>query len=411
MASALADDDLNPAFTDIFPHFLQWSGADELPDWKLLPAQGGVYALTSTEQQLILLSFGENLRRILQHRWSAAESTEQRTKRADLADITRAIWWTPTFSTFETSLRFLEIAHLFYPQNYRQMVNFGPAWYLTLDLQNRLPHWQATADPQIGRTCCVGPFPIRSTAEELVHGLEDQFDLCRYHHILEQTPHGQACSYAEMGRCPAPCNGSIPLEDYFRQLQVSADFVLQEPPTWLTTLQTRMAAAAQQRAYEQAARLKDQLQNAHRLYNRWKALPRQLGDHRYLVVQRAGTGRSRVRPFFCAVGQIIAGDPVSLKEPRTSVRAKTENEHPPHSLSSAVPDWIRRLQEIPLPNPEEPLLRERMWLLSHFLWKRDTTPGIILQFSELPEPATLATMIREAYSPKPAVAEEPAEPT
>ncbi len=53
----------------------------------------------------------------------------------------------------------------------------------------------------------------------------DAFDLCRYPNILKQAPRGVACAYKEMGRCPAPCDGTEALELYRVRVRVAAESV------------------------------------------------------------------------------------------------------------------------------------------------------------------------------------------
>jgi excinuclease UvrABC nuclease subunit len=108
----------------------------------------------------------------------------------------------------------------------------------------------------------VGPFATRRDAEEWLHMLEDAFDLCRYHQILEQAPHGQACAYFDMGKCPAPCNGSISLEVYRQMVAEALAFSAGQRQTRLTVLQESMQAAAKALAFEKAASIRQTFERA-----------------------------------------------------------------------------------------------------------------------------------------------------
>src|SRR6185295_16204268 len=66
-------------------------------------------------------------------------------------------------------------------------------------------------DPRLlalARGVFIGPIADKDTAGRLIERTIDAFDLCRYHHLLVQAPRATACAYKEMGRCPAPCDGS-----------------------------------------------------------------------------------------------------------------------------------------------------------------------------------------------------------
>ena len=66
-------------------------------------------------------------------------------------------------------------------------------------------------------------------------------DLCRKHDILVQAPTGQACVYHEMGRCPAPCDGSMTLEEpsYSGLHALSSDRLAVELDSGITVLGRR----------------------------------------------------------------------------------------------------------------------------------------------------------------------------
>ena len=94
------------------------------------------------------------------------------------------------------------------------MIGFGPSWFIHIDPQAPLPRFEPTSRVYQQPGMYWGPYATRGDAAEVIADLEDLFDLCRYHDILDKSPHGQACAYFEMGKCPAPCDGSVPAETY-----------------------------------------------------------------------------------------------------------------------------------------------------------------------------------------------------
>jgi len=103
---------------------------------------------------------------------------------------------------------------------------------------------------------------MRRTGAILIHDpyyielLENVFDLCRYHHILIRSPHGQACAYKEMGRCPAPCDGSVSLVAYRDQVARSIAFTRQPIEMFRQAIEEAMRIASENLAFEEAMRLR-----------------------------------------------------------------------------------------------------------------------------------------------------------
>jgi len=332
-----------------------------------IPAGGGVYALSDEDDRLILVAAGEGLRRIIAHRLAPPPQASR--KRADLKAIVRRVRWRRTGSPFETMFEFHRIARALYPDRYGELLAFGPAWMVHVDLDQRPPRLAPVKYLQ-PRGTHLGPLPTRASAEKLIETLEDLFDLCRYHHILELAPHGQPCAYFEMGKCPGPCAGRIPLDRYRMMMIDALAFAggRREAFTGLWSDQMRAMAARQE--YEQANRFKQRIQRAGLLAGDNYRFLRPMEDFNYLVLQR-GEGRTRVKPFFVRRWGI---------EPGLSVAGK--------SLGQAAGGWVEHMHSAGEAgtNTDRTVASEHMWLTAHYLFKGDEAPGLFLGPDEWPEP-------------------------
>ncbi len=379
--------------SDLFDHQLDLA-PDRPTDPRALPTGGGVYLVADAGDRPILLACGENLRRIVIHRLATPPS-DRTSKRARLADIAARLLWRPTFSRFETALIHWQIARTLFPRDYRKQIGFSPAWFLHVDPGDRLPRFTAVREFRHDAARYAGPFPTRRGAEAWIHLLEDMFDLCRYYDVLEQTPAGRPCAYFEMGRCPAPCDGSLPLSDYRRMTADALAFTLGDRHPRRSTLRHSMQVAAHARAYEKAASIRQTLDRADALIQRPdNAHVTDLREARWLVVQRAGPARrvekkTFVKPFFLCCGALETGEPTALAD-----------------LAAAVPRWIetgRTLSPPPTASREDEIARsERLWLLSRFLFAGDRAPGLFLRLDQLPAPDTLLTTLHDRFvAPRP----------
>ncbi len=402
----------------LFEHQVDVTG--DPAEWaRTLPGGGGVYLLTDEQDRVVLLAGGEGLRRAVAYR--LAPPPEASKKRADLKAVVRRVRWRRTHSAFETAYEYHRIARILTPGRYLDACAFGPAWFVLVDPAARLPRitvakyltqrrlrdaggqggdsgplsgdaGTSPASPRSPEPCAtsgrgappitaLGPFPTRTAAERFIEILQDLFDLCRYHHILEQAPHGQPCAYFEMGKCPAPCSGAITLERYREMVAEAALFGAggwrREVPRW----QEAMRAMAGRQEFEQAGRLKQRLQRAELLGGRDYRFVRRVEELDYLILQR-GEGTTHVQPFLMRGGWIERGGSVPRK-----------------GLAAAAAGWVQAMAAAPsAPAGPEPdpgdgrsggagpgdLRSEWVWLVSHYLFKGDEAPGLFLGPDEWP---------------------------
>lgn len=364
---------------ELFAQRIDLPPAGEPLDRSALPAGGGVYAFADENGRALQTIGAQSLRRSIAFRLQPPDD-EARRRRADLRAIARRIHWTPTHSVFETSLVYLNIARRLMPRDYRRQLAFGPVWFARVDPAEEFPRWTAENTGLDGRRMDVGPFQDRTHCTTFIELLEDLFDLCRKYDILVQAPTGQACVYFEMGKCPAPCDGSVSLEAYRGMVQRSIDFARGGHESFLKACAARMQTAAAERDYEQAGQIKNQLDRTRKVLKHDGRLTPVPEAFRYLVVQRAG-GTSRVKPFFVSRGVIAADEPARFKD-----------------LASAVPAWIERmLRDAPAPIADPIYASECVWLVSHFLLKGDKAPGLFLPASQLDNPQAVEQRIRDRF--------------
>jgi hypothetical protein len=101
----------------------------------------------------------------------------------------------------------------------------------------------------------LGPIPNKDAAGSLIESVIDCFDLCRYHHLLVQAPKALACAYKEMGRCPAPCDGTEAMHLYRDRTRAAAHALVEGATSAIELAEAAMHHAAATKEFEKAARL------------------------------------------------------------------------------------------------------------------------------------------------------------
>lgn len=160
---------------------------------------------------------------------------------------------------FESELAYLRTARRLVPQAARAVTDRWRTWFLSLDLS--AGKWSTgslenqTNEPG---SILIGPMPDKHAPTRLGELIDDVFDLCRYPAELSKAPHGRACAYFEMGRCPAPCRGGEPMDAYLARFAEAA-LALRSIDALAETIQAKMTTSAASLDFERASTLQAQL--------------------------------------------------------------------------------------------------------------------------------------------------------
>jgi len=215
-----------------------------------LPARPGVFALENDTGATITLAVTANLRRLVKTRLTPQTETRKQTRNIDYRSLTRSVRAVTVGSSFEADWAYLQLARQRLPHTYRSLLDRWRGWFIHCNPQTQFPRFTKTdnpapagdAAPQDARY--FGPFPDKHAAQRCIDTLHTAFDLCRHYHILVDAPNASACAYKEMGRCPAPCDGSIPMEQYRRMIAQAIDFLTHSSSARRHSLDAQMRQAS-----------------------------------------------------------------------------------------------------------------------------------------------------------------------
>lgn len=287
---------------DIFHHHTDF---DPAGDWeaflKSVPARWVVYLLADADGRAVQLLCVKNLRASLKRRLGGEEMVGP-TRRINYRELVRRIHWRRVDSAFESDWLYYSAARQIFPASYQSMVGFRPAWFLHVDPDALFPRYVKTIDLSDEKGVYVGPVEDKHAAARLIQVVEDCFDLCRYHNVLLESPNGRACAYKEMGKCPAPCDGSIDMNHYRLMIDLSAE-VLIDPADCVREHQARMRQAAADLKFEAAGRIKQYVNQLEQIGRGAFRHARRLRDFAYLALQR-GPQSSTAKVFLVAPGVI-----------------------------------------------------------------------------------------------------------
>ena len=405
------------SYGDLLPESaaIDTTAAEPAPrmDFRQVPAKMAVYLLADEADQPLLLATVGDLRAALQRRLAEAPP-DAKTRRIAYGKIAHRVHYRVVHSAFAANLWYYRAARSLYPQTYQDMISWRPAWWISVDPTAEFPRFRRTQDLVEPGLRYVGPILEKNAAGRLIETLEDLFDLCRYYHILVQAPHGKACAYKEMGKCPAPCDGSVSLEHYRGQIAAAlqllskpADYVgganvpapADGPPaspdlspyqSWRAAREADMRAAAANLEFERATKIRAQLERGTLLEGPAYQWVRSVERFCFLALQ-PGPGRPYIEPFFIHGGTIESGPPVHKK-----------------NLAGAAAEWFTRVAELrqqPVAPPLERMDVEQMGLVVHHLMRGPDDAGIYLPLHDLADAPTIfqaaQDLIARRTPPKP----------
>jgi excinuclease UvrABC nuclease subunit len=335
---------------------------------KQAPAKWAVYLLADENDQPVQLLSVKNLRASLRRRLGGME-TIGLTRRVNYREIVRKIYWRRVDSGFEADWIYLEAARQLFPRTYQGMVGFKPAWFVQVDPTNNFPRYIKTIQPLGKRGLVVGPLEDKHAAARLIQLVEDSFDLCRYYNILVESPNAKACAYKEMGKCPAPCDGTISMDEYRSGIERSGQ-VLLRPEEFIQKQDARMQKLAAELQFEQAAKMKAKLEQVKQFGKSAFRYAQRIEDFRFVSLQRGpAEGTAKMFLITPTIIEELAG---LIDEPRGISQ-----------LSRAI---LQRAQELRGQEMTEAAI-ERIGLVAHHLFSGKQPKGVFIRMDELEEKA------------------------
>lgn len=215
------------------------------PDYLALPDAPGVCIFEGADGKTVLIATTASARGLARRRL-APTPDEARTARADLRPLCTGgrVHAIRVGSSLEADAVYLHQARRRLAHLARVVAERWRAWFVHVDPDAEFPQWSKTnlmiglvgkrsAGTAIGGGALppgvlLGPLPDKDAAGRLIEAMIDAFDLCRFHHILVQAPKGAPCAYKEMGRCPAPCDGTESMPDYRRRTREAVELLARQ---------------------------------------------------------------------------------------------------------------------------------------------------------------------------------------
>jgi excinuclease ABC subunit C len=324
------------------------------------PKSPGVYGMIDRNDRLIYVGKSKSLRSRLLSYFCAAAAGE---KAGKIIETARRIVWEVQPGEFAALIREQQLIRRWTPRwNVQEIPKRQRPVYLCLGRGPAASFFLCRLPPA-DVISCEGPFHGAGRMGRAVDTLNSFFKLrdCKNSQgfsfsnqmSLFDLDHRPGCLRYEIGTCSGPCAAKVSLKAYNEQISAARSFLDGFNGEPLTALQDAMERAAQQRNYEYAARLRDDLRAMEYLYGKllWLAEARR----RYTFVYAASSPAGNSIWYLIRAGEVadhLAAPqcPSTYAQARGVLRrwrAETESTCDrghgpyPHTLS-LVASWFRK---------------------------------------------------------------------
>lgn len=285
----------------MLPHSLPFDAAR--PDWNVIPAQPGVFALFGADEIAEpYISRTPNLKRRLRR---LLDPRPDQSKRLRLAERVVRIEYALTCSDFESLLRLYDANFAAFGERARKRLHLRPPVFLRMAMENAYPRVYVTN--RVTKTAAndlFGPFPSRVAAEKYADEMLNFFLLRRCTDDLNPDPSFPGCIYSEMKKCIAPCFKGCADERYAEESRAVHDFLATRGESLLQSLKVERDKASDEMEFERAAELHARLTKVEAVVGMISPAVRPLAQLSGVIVQAAAEPE-QVALFLLSGGQLV----------------------------------------------------------------------------------------------------------
>ena len=318
----------------------------------VLPDKPGVYLMHDAEGKVIYVGKAVVLKNRVRSyfRNLASHTPKVKAMVAKIAEIETIV----TSSEVEALILECNLIKKYRPRYNISLKDDKTYPYLKVTMQEDFPRLHMTRRLSRDGAKYYGPYADAGAMYATMKLLKSMFPLRTCRKMSPDRP----CLNYHIKRCLAPCAGYVSKEEYGKMIK-SVCMVLDGRTTELERdLKQRMQEAAEEYAFEEAARLRDQLQAVERLNESQKAVTNNGGDMDVIGFAQDMTGNC-LQIFFVRKGKLIGRDNFFLQD---------GGEAPQEVLTAFLKQYYNEATFIPreivlpqLPEAEEQQLIE-LWL-------------------------------------------------
>lgn len=282
----------------------------------LIPPRPGVYLLKGAKEDVLYVGKAKNLRNRLRSyfRKSAelvVDSTLRDARKSSMVKNIKDFSYIVTGNELEALVLEANMIKQYKPRFNIILRDDKNYPYLKLTVNEEWPRLEVVRRIKKDGALYFGPYVPARSMWEAVAFIRRNFPIrpCKYSLDRPMRP----CIQRQMGKCPAPCGGLISKEEYMRIVEDVKLFLQGEKKELLDELEKRMERFSEELRFEDAAKVRDSINNLRHIWESQKVIAPELGD--IDVIGFYGEGKETVALiFFIRNGVMIGTKDFHLKD-------------------------------------------------------------------------------------------------
>jgi DNA polymerase III subunit epsilon len=254
-----------------------------------LPAASGVYLMRNARGDVLYVGKARRLR----ERVGSYFNSSVDAKTAELISHVFRIETRAAASSLEAALLEAELIRELKPPFNRMLKGAAPAYFIKVDAMDEFPRLilsqKMTARAGVLQ---IGPFIGRRSLDHAVRALARILGLRTCAGRVAPDEDFAPCIYGQMGRCTAPCNASIGTDAYGQRVARALAFLRGRSGPLLGELARARDRAAAALRYEEAGRMRSDLESLATLANRAWRLSQVVTENNLVIVTGEGAQRT-----------------------------------------------------------------------------------------------------------------------
>ena len=253
---------------------------------EMLPAEPGVYVFRNAAGGVIYVGKAKALTNRVRSYFQAPSPGDHKGQalRGEIADLEVTVCQT------EVDALILEATLIKrYKPRYNVILRDDKSYpYIAVTMSDEFPRVSLMRGKRVRGVRYYGPYVNARAARNTISLLQKVFPLRHCTGRLPGRKGSSPCLYFEMHMCLGPCRGNVDAAEYSRHVMQFRDFLEGRHSEVLSELETHMRAAAREQEYEEAARIRNQIDSAKKVLRHHRAL-----SSLHLRLRRAGGGQRR----------------------------------------------------------------------------------------------------------------------
>ncbi|MBK0418005.1 excinuclease ABC subunit UvrC [Leucobacter sp. CSA1] len=225
-----------------------------------IPTSPGVYRFSDKYGRVLYIGKAKNLRARLANYFQPMHSLMPRTRH--MLSLAAKLDWTVVATDTESLILEHTWITEYKPPFNVQFKDDKTYPYLAVTLREEAPRLIITRNERIRGAKYFGPYPKVWALRETAGLLQQAFPIrtCNDGDYRRAMESGRPCLAGQIGRCHGPCSQLITIDEHRERVNQLVSFLGGNDTSHLRALQRSMREAAEQQRYEDAARLRDQIQ-------------------------------------------------------------------------------------------------------------------------------------------------------